>query len=570
MKKVKRIIVILMLTSVTLLAGVLAIGAEKQVPYERPRPPRVNEVIFVSGTNYEMGYDYGYQVAEQIRACVNESWMKAIASAGNYDEAIVRLQGIQYYIKKHTPELIEEMIGIAHGATAAGFKTSYADILIINCEPGFRSVSIDDPKPSPLDELPPKEYQTKYGIKIEESTNLSIHDYSNTVASVVDELNDGNCSRFAVWGDATKDGKLLCGDSNDGGGHRLFTYIGFPDEGYPFITVVDRYGEISLNPHMNNKGLWLSAGYLPAPRDIDTGYGIPINMARRHLTQFCDNVEDAKDELLSWVLPGGRGHNCFLADIKGNAYIFELSHVLKTYRKAGDFGETDWIAAANAHVIPENCALYDPPKEPFVNDWRIRQLWGFFSQYVGDVDLEFCKMIYRYQNPDGHITIGRRTNEHVIIAQPDDGDGGKWYMWTGTVGPNVKYGRGIDCMDVPNGHFTIELRSSPEEVTARAKKLALTALGNVDLALRELSLPEHAVDYLLLKELLSKANNEWYVGRDNEVNAFHASKDESIYLYSKALTAYTRCEAMCNGMYEVIVPQPTTPKDLGLKKLKPY
>ncbi|MBA7498490.1 hypothetical protein ES704_01227 [subsurface metagenome] len=570
MKKMKRIIAVLMLTSVMLLVGILAIGAEKQVPYEIPRSPRVTEVIFVSGTNYEMGYDYGYQVAEQIRACVDGCWMKAITKAGNYDEAIGRLQGFQYYIKKYTPELIDEMIGIANGATAAGFKTSYADILVVNCDPYFGGVSNDDPKPSPLDEVPPKEYQIKYEIKIEESTSLNLPDYSNAVASVGDELNDESCSRWAVWGDATKDGKLLCGDSLDGAGQRLFTYIGFPDEGNAFIAVADYYGDISINPHMNNKGLWLSAGALQGPRDIDTGYGIPLNMARRHLSQFCENAEDAKDELLSWVTPGKRGHNCILADTKGNAYIFELSHVLKTYRKAGDFGEIDWVAAANTFVIPENCALCDPPIEPFVNDWRIRQLWGFFSQYVGDVDLEFGKMIYRYQDPDGHKTIGHRRNDHVTIAQPDDGDKGKWYMWTGTVGPNVKYGGGLACMDWPNGHFTLELRSSPAEVTSRANRSAKTALGKVDLALRGLSLPEHAADYLLLRELLSKANNEWYVGSNNEVNAFHASKDEAIYLYSKALTAYTKCEAMCNGMYEVIVPQPTTPKDLGLKSLKPY
>jgi hypothetical protein len=46
--------------------------------------------------------------------------------------------------------------------------------------------------------------------------------------------------------------------------------------------------------------------------------------------------------------------------------------------------------------------------------------------------------------------------------------------------------------------------------------------------------------------------------------------DEAIYLYSKALTAYAKCEAMCNGMYEVLVPQPTTPEDLGLDPLEPY
>lgn len=549
-------------------------GKDK-VSYEKPRPPHVNEVIFVSGTNYEMGYHYGYQVAEQIRVCMDESWMKAIQKAGSYDEAILRLQAFQYYIKEYTPELIDEMIGIAHGATVAGFETCYADILVINCEPNFGNVTGETPRPSPLDELPPKEYQKKYKTKGWEGrtrkySSLSVPDYSNAVLSVGYELNDEACSNWAVWGDATTDGKLLCGDSVDGGVFRQFTYIGFPEEGYAFIAHVDRYGEICLVPMMNNKGLWSSAAYLGTPRDIDTGYGIPVNMAARHLVQFHDNAEDAKDELLNWDIPGGRGGNRILADTDGNAYIFELTAVLRTYREAGDFGETDWVAGANTFVIPENCELYDPPIKPFVDDWRIRQLWGFFGQYVGDVDLEFLKMMYRYQNPDGRITIGRRVNEVVILARPHDGDRGKWYEWNGTVGPNVKYGRGNECMDAPNGYFTLELRSSPAEVTNRAQRSARTALGKVDLALRELSLPEHAADYLLLRELLSEANNEWYVGYHNEVDAFHASGDEAIYLYSKALTAYAKCEAMCNGMYEVLVPQPTTPEDLGLDPLEPY
>jgi hypothetical protein len=33
----------------------------------RPRPANIIPVIFVSGSNYEMGYQYGYQMAESIK-----------------------------------------------------------------------------------------------------------------------------------------------------------------------------------------------------------------------------------------------------------------------------------------------------------------------------------------------------------------------------------------------------------------------------------------------------------------------------------------------------------------------
>ncbi|MBW2061527.1 MAG: hypothetical protein JRI95_08205 [Deltaproteobacteria bacterium] len=541
---------------------------------EQVRPANIIPVIFVRGSNYEMGYQYGYQMAGGIKR-VRDQQMGNLKLMVNNNFEIWKqcLKGFQYYIKEYTPEIIDEMIGIAAGATDAGYDISYMDILTINVSVCMKSAfSPGATLPSPLDELPPREYQEKYGLKSEESDDHAQADQGLPEGLTSPKDSGGGCSRWAAWGSATKDGSLICGDSVDGFFGDQVNIIAFPEEGNAFISGALMCGELTLHPLMNNKGLWVSGGNIDTPRDIDRNYGIPLTLALRHLGQFYDNAEEAKEKLLSYQTTGGRVHNAMVADTTGNAYIFELTAALKTYRKPGDFGEADWIASPNTYLIPENQKLFEPELQPFKTDPRVVQLWAFFDKYKGQIDANFGKMLYRYHDPDEDTYyIGNRFNQRVNIGIPNNGSGGVFYQATGPAGRSVVAGRTPqDHLDVTHTFYTLRLKSSPGTVLREAQLNTADCMAKTDYTLKKLNLEiENLPAYLKLKEMFSSATEEYMDGRQFQIKAGVAEGNEKLYFMGKALTSYVRAESKYREIYNYIHPSADKPEDLGLDPIEP-
>ncbi len=531
-------------------------------------------VIFVRGSNYDMGYQYGCQVAAGIAAVRDRFYSQVKVLLG--DNAAIwseMLKGFQYYIKAYTPEIIDEMIGIAAGARAAGFDISYTDILSINAGVCAKSAMSPTAKmPSPLDQLPPGDYHDKYGIEADGPIEFSRVDADSPGTSKGPPDLAGDCSRWAAWGSATKDSQLICGDSIDGFMGKQLNIIAFPDEGHPFISGVHMFGELTLHPLMNNKGLWVAGGNIDPPRDIDKDFGLPMTLALRHLAQFYDNAESAREKLLSIQHTGGRVHNAMLVDTKGNAYIFELTAKLKTFRRPGDFSERDWIASPNTYVIQENCQLFEPPLQPFKTDPRINQLWAMFDKYKGQIDLEWGKMLYRYQDPEEDTYyIGNRSNQRVNIGIPDDGDNGVYLQATGPAGINITCGCDPqDFMDVTYTFYTLNLKSSEAKIVQEAEFIAGERLAAADAAIKKMDRSlELLPARLALRELFSKACRELETGRVHAVAARLTDGVEQRYLYGKALTCYVRAESKFREVYNYIHPPAENPEDLGLEPIAP-
>jgi len=537
-------------------------------PKEKPLPPNIIPVIFVKGTNYEMGYQYGYQVAERIKVTMDERWVSAYKLLGDHDKILKWLQAFQYYVKKWTPEIINELIGMAEGATDAGYPMSYIDTLLIQTGPWFRfGLSPTATIPSPLEPLPPKEYKYNPPPRYEPGKRhgTSIHN------EILETETAHGCSRWAAWGKATKDGKLVCGNSFDGGLGKQLNYIAFPDRGYPFIACSYWFGEIIRHPAMNTEGLWVSGGALPPPRDIDKNFGLIPPFGLRHLIQFYDNAEKAKDVVINkWRFTGGRVHNWLIADSNNNGYIFELTAALNTCRKAGDFGEKDWLAAANTFVIQENAALNNPPSDPFHRDPRIIMEWAFFDKYVGDIDLEFGKMLYRWHDPIGQFKgIGHRSNTSVHVGEPRTDDSGIMLSCTGTAGKNIIVGDGRRNMDTWYAFYTMPLKNDPTSVVHTSRWYAEEASKKADTAMRKLKVGFGTIsDYLALKKMFIDVSKVLYGGNNYLTDAQLTTGNESLYLLSKAITAYTKAELMFNAISNLINPPPEKPGDLGLEPIK--
>jgi hypothetical protein len=297
-----------------------------------------------------------------------------------------------------------------------------------------------------------------------------------------------------------------------------------------------------------------------------------MTLALRHLAQFYDNAESAREKLLSFPNTGGRVHNVMVADAKGNAFIFELTAKLKTFRKPGDFSEKDWIASPNTYLIAENCELFDPPLQPFKTDPRINQLWAMFDKYRGNIDLDFAKMLYRHQDPEENTYyIGNRSNQRVNIGIPDDGDDGLFFQATGPVGKNVICGSDPqDHLDVTYTFYTLKLKSGEAEIVQESEFTAAERMAVADTAIKKLEwrlelLPAR----LALRDLFSNACREFEKGREFVVAARLAEKAYQRYHYGKALTAYVRAESKFREVYNYIHPPAEKPEDLGLEPIAP-
>ena len=99
-------------------------------------------VVVVSGSNYEMGVQYGQQAAELI--AVNRDVVWNILETKVVDSNNVPLgrgvidKDIQvwtYYQKKYDPGLTEWFKGISRGCKNKGFDISYADLVALMVYP---------------------------------------------------------------------------------------------------------------------------------------------------------------------------------------------------------------------------------------------------------------------------------------------------------------------------------------------------------------------------------------------------------------------------------------------------
>jgi len=125
----------------------------------KPLPPSIMPVYFLSGTDYEMGYQYGYQAAPYMSAFIDHLWAKFLSRpyADTPEKRDAILKGFQHHVIKYAPYFIDMMKGIAAGMTHAGYPTTYAEVLLMQCE---WEAALDPAKPetnypSPVYSLPP-------------------------------------------------------------------------------------------------------------------------------------------------------------------------------------------------------------------------------------------------------------------------------------------------------------------------------------------------------------------------------------------------------------------------------
>jgi len=227
------------------------------------------------------------------------------------------------------------------------------------------------------------------------------------------------------------------------------TIVAFPETGNNYIYMPYRVSLIAAGglPGMNNKGLAYVHHGGGSPwwrtstcKENKWGYGTPAGFIHLHGLRFADNAKEAQDIILaSKPKDGVYDQMGFWADVQGNAFIMRCKNL---FRKAGDFGEQDFLHATNNSLLRQFCrenedyyehgGCGNPDAEkPGSAVSRNLSIWDMLHNYHGHVDLEFSKMMWRHhsENPENPTMSGPHIS-FIGIMLPNDGNEGLYYVAT--------------------------------------------------------------------------------------------------------------------------------------------
>lgn len=498
--------------------------AKKVEPEPELLPPSTQPLVILSGSDYEMGYQYGYQAAEGMNWFKNKLWAEMLGEEpGAYygmggwteEEVYEILQGFQYYIREYTPEFIDIFKGMADGSTAAGYPISYADALLMNAEWDMEVATSEEANyPEPVEPLPPH-----------------------------------HCSSFAAWGDETsEEGSVITIHSEDDPFAYTMGAVVFPDEGNNVIQGGGEAGTWAFTYLQNDKGLFIGLTASPAKRDVDNQFGLPVNLSLFHLARYCDTAEEAKDMLLSFQLTCG--YIYLISDSDGDCYAIETTGAHKTVRTAGDFDEGDFLVITNHYITEEMQVSQGTIRPTSSTARRYEQLFDNLTEYAGSVDFEFAKLMLRTP------PVCRSSNRSQWIGVYEEGEKPETYVCTGASNFVEDCGSRTFPIEPTYSFYQLVLEDSPLKVVKRADRTARSYTQKAIIELNKLTYSD--VAYAPLNELLEKAKTEYYKGwalRDE--GTVSQDTNERLDKYSQALTAYTRCQAISLQVYNALVPFPS-------------
>ncbi len=525
--------------------------AQSAGPQERPLlPPDILPVVFLSGSDYEMGYQYGQQAAAHIFLNIEASWASALQRL-SHDEVRNGLRACQYHIERHTPEIIDMVKGMAAGATAAGYDVNYEDALMMNCVLPDPATS-NFPAGAEGADLPPRK----------------------------------SCSVCSAWGSATKDGRLMGLDTVDGGGDafRAVVIVAYPDNGHNYMCGAVA-GEMGEHFYINNNGMFIgNSGGGASPRDADYDYGLCWANALPHIIRFADSAIEARDIMTSF--PINFPENFHFVDQQHNSFVVEKTAAIQAVRSSGDFGENDFLFSTNTYLHDDMAVTkfgefvkqhggYDAYSSP-----RNILFWDMLHNYHGEIDVEFLKMVLRFPGnpppypPEGgwDAKICRPTNGWVSVSVPHAGDQGIANVCTGPAGRVIHSSMASDgnpmrtnyqFIDGTHTFYRLRLAAAPEAVADQARDDAKNDIATAYKELMQLNFRD--TGYAALDDLYSLANTEYYRGNIALDQALLSSGNEALSLFAKATTQFTRSQAHARQAYETLVPQATSPSDLGLR-----
>lgn len=272
-------------------------------PKEMPKGPK--SVVFLEGSWYDMGYQYGTQVPDVVKREAAIGMSKKINNYG-YDVASAEADYYIEHYQQHMPELLELYRGMADaiGMDNHDFVTS---LLYFS---GVMNTEVDN-----------------------------------------DSSEKAGCSNIAAWGKQTEGEELIVGgnlDLYDEYYYYVPSVIAYPEDGNAFVTSSGFF----CNMVINDKGLIVTGSSGQSAGEGDRALGLSPTVGFSVLAARCDTAEEAADEYIK----DGRlvfGDNFHGEDINGGHVIVEATPAHYAKRHPGDFGEEDYLIATNDFMTDE-------------------------------------------------------------------------------------------------------------------------------------------------------------------------------------------------------------------------
>lgn len=348
--------------------------------------------LHIEGKPYERGYQHGHLMAKEIPRYLERCAADFEPQSKDWKEARTSANAI--FLRGFDQEILEEMKGIADGASDAGAKWQDRRIDLIDIVTANTIVEMGELRAA----LP----MTPTGL---EALHLQSPQYRNTKRDVpVTE----RCSAFLATGKATRDGKMVVG-------HTTWWPLTLAEQTNVMIDIQPPQGhrilmqsypggiESGTDWYQNDAGVVLTETTIrQSPFNPE---GTPVAYRARKAIQYGDNI-DKVVEYLGAKNNGLYTNEWLIADAKTDEIaMFELgTYRTKLWRSSKNewFGGTEgfYWGCNNAKDLNVRLEYMPDPKGapehvPFVPTTRDLKWQQLYRDYKGQIDEQFGFMAFR-------------------------------------------------------------------------------------------------------------------------------------------------------------------------------
>ena len=511
-------------------------GAPK--PYVSPGSP---QVVVVSGTNYEMGVQFGEQTAAGTYHNVALFKSRAYEAYGK-TTVINDVKVWDYFTRKHDPGLVDWLKGIVKGCKNKKYYITYDDIVLLMVYPSEMMGRPSLPYPK----------ETAATAKLKKALKTQLKPGYKAPESAIKEPH--SCNAFGATRTATSDGNPVVTIDQMLGEENMDTVIlvAFPKNGSRWVSQ-PYSGRVNGNSGMNGDGLaWSMTAIMTDPADYPTPWGLAPEVYFHYLCQNVKSPAEAKAYLDSTPRSSVAG-GFTIGDAAGNLSVYECNPFACAERTPGEYGETDFTVQTN-HLVNASMEIYNPFWIEFMGTVpRYDTVFQFIAESLSFVDFPFAKSMFAsddwyekevgclwHNNDPGSPFVSRSHGTlNVSIYYPADLTA---YLLTGTPG-----GNGMPAY-ATGEYVKIKLAETPNAVTKQAGDDALKFYwAAADLLQRELNAEAPYLTYEIAESLREKLNEAFVafsIGMDREAYADleEWNVNEKLALYAEALTSYAKAQ----------------------------
>lgn len=388
-----------------LIGSFLSFSPSPAAPPDAPAAPQVNDkgearygpgsrssqagwvVLHIEGEPYPRGYQHGRLLAKEIAAHVRMLATERSARAPADGWKSARQLANALFLRKIDREVLEEMKGIAEGATDAGASydgrdIDLLDVVVLNA---WMEIECLD---SALDAMPT-------GLEDKTFPRPGLPRAPAPRPKKAD-----HCSAFIATGDATADGKIVFGHLTMGGltaGPFVNVWIDVvPKKGRRFVMQAFPGGVWSSQDYyLNDAGILLCETTInQTPFDAN---GMALCSRTRKAIQYGESI-DAVVKTLSEKNNGLYANEWLIGDLKTNEIaMFELgTKATKLWRSS----KNEWFEGTKGFYWGNNNAKdlavrvealpADPAERPDKVEWeaddRDKAWLAFYKDYAGKID----------------------------------------------------------------------------------------------------------------------------------------------------------------------------------------